>query len=953
MLGGEVPISISCIPSVEKCPYYVYEEDLPTSEFDFGVSSSFFTKPPTTLTKECVKCIFTYSSATTSTCQDFSCDEFNCINGDERRLQTEQDTDAVQVLLRHDGVYKLWPDEPNSTVNYLRFYEDFTVIGVSSMETSDQISHWFGLSDTEHDIRSATYTIGDDDLVAFSLPSLGEINTSSFDRFDAYVYYDLLSANVVDSASGDNFLELRYDFQEVDFPDIAQNLTNTSTDDLFQPLTGTCRSSLYGQAQFGDIYKINESTGDLSLVATTADFWAASGATDSSGRFIAMQQYETGFIYEIDSKTGLASGTPVIGLPEYREVLSIAIDSNDTVYAVLEYDMWTIDYLGSGQASKILSNVGHLGGCAFDTRRGDMYCIEYDELVRMDLVTGAKTLVATVGDYDDMAYGQALEYDPCEDKLWMAYSGLASYDLSDGAVTEVSTLDARLFGLFVESQDVLPGPKFNETYETENTTVLVQSTEDNSEAFAFGGFFTESTPAPTHTTNQPATLLPTSPPANIFDLTTSSTTSQPTPSPTRPGPDDVRVCMEYSRVDYFAVNEFRQGDMYGCSFRTHRKEHTVDYSEGVSNVHETMYTMGDAGYSSHTGEDDTLGGCTYQVDGVDCRSCKLCDELSFHLDGFEADCSNIVAGAKTSCDIFFDTIDAHLFILKENYVYVEPTSPPKTTSAPRTSAPESSSGSGPTEEKNGKVAAIIIPIVIILVCLGLCNCYWWSHGKAKKNQNYKKDVRSPGPALSVARATQASSFPRSSAPAATTSSSPPVEPPVVTAAVSKAGPQFQRHVQTAKQNTERAVVTAKPGPLPPIFAHMPPGRAPKVFPPGGMGGPYVGAVLSAPPDDGVYPNLICITTFKIREPRGWIIQGEGMADPQGPFDLHGLAADDGTAYWVQVQKGGYGKAFRVIYGNFDLETREFVGQYNDCDGNMGIVTMKYSKTIAEGPQFVR
>ena len=101
----------------------------------------------------------------------------------------------------------------------------------------------------------------------------------------------------------------------------------------------------------------------------------------------------------------------------------------------------------------------------------------------------------------------------------------------------------------------------------------------------------------------------------------------------------------------------------------------------------------------------------------------------------------------------------------------------------------------------------------------------------------------------------------------------------------------------------------------------------------------MGTLLAAPPDDEVYPNMISITSWSIRKcgKRGWNIKGEGTTDPEGPFDLHGLAADDGTAFWIQIPKQQK-NAFRVIQGSFDLKERSFVGHFRDTDGKMGIVT---------------
>jgi hypothetical protein len=69
--------------------------------------------------------------------------------------------------------------------------------------------------------------------------------------------------------------------------------------------------------------------------------------------------------------------------------------------------------------------------------------------------------------------------------------------------------------------------------------------------------------------------------------------------------------------------------------------------------------------------------------------------------------------------------------------------------------------------------------------------------------------------------------------------------------------------------------------------------------------------------------MILVYSWRLRArpgKRGWLIQGEGMADPQGRFSLHGLAADDGKVYWVQKLQDN-GLSFRLVEGQFDLTKR--------------------------------
>lgn len=139
-------------------------------------------------------------------------------------------------------------------------------------------------------------------------------------------------------------------------------------------------------------------------------------------------------------------------------------------------------------------------------------------------------------------------------------------------------------------------------------------------------------------------------------------------------PDEVRVCMKQERVDFFSINEFREyvpgGYRYGCSWSTTMKEYRYIWTEGVTNAKETLFTLGDAvDWGEEEEEEDlTLEVCTFKVDGVECNTCALCGSDTFHLDGFEADCSNVMPGAVTSCDYFLDSMDAKLLVLQAGYI---------------------------------------------------------------------------------------------------------------------------------------------------------------------------------------------------------------------------------------------------------------------------------------------
>jgi len=146
-------------------------------------------------------------------------------------------------------------------------------------------------------------------------------------------------------------------------------------------------------------------------------------------------------------------------------------------------------------------------------------------------------------------------------------------------------------------------------------------------------------------------------------------------------PEEVQVCEKKIRVDYFAVNEFRDVFYpyyrYGCSSITVLKEYVSKWTEGVTNVKTTEEVYGD----EISKENDQLDVCTYKVDGVECKSCDLCEDGFTNLDTYEADCSNIEDSAVTSCADPFSSMNFVLLRLQEGFIHPE-TEPPTPKPAP-------------------------------------------------------------------------------------------------------------------------------------------------------------------------------------------------------------------------------------------------------------------------------
>ena len=125
----------------------------------------------------------------------------------------------------------------------------------------------------------------------------------------------------------------------------------------------------------------------------------------------------------------------------------------------------------------------------------------------------------------------------------------------------------------------------------------------------------------------------------------------------------VEICTRQTRADSFSSTTFRSALGVSCSRQTAKKVYGVEYLQGVVNVRQTTLIIGDTvGLPDSDEADDfftdddaeTLEACELWVDDVMCNSCRFCDIADAGV--YELDCSNIKAGATTSCDSFTDIL---------------------------------------------------------------------------------------------------------------------------------------------------------------------------------------------------------------------------------------------------------------------------------------------------------
>jgi hypothetical protein len=564
-LWGELPPSdIKCEESDESCDYYFYQvpsiqtvsmDDLDSLETDEVQSLP------------CVRCEIIYETLV-PVCSGFSCDSYTCLDGvfvAEQDGGRARNLQATKSGIRFDGVYQYQYSDGRST--YLQFHDNGQVFALTSDVAAEEIS-------PEMWSYTGTYTSGDP-LNLFSV-MFSLTDDAGTLEYSATIGQDLLT---LDSADGSSEQGAVYSFVPLDFEVDTVVPGWVQSDSTVPPVDSEdCSSGLYGIGFLGQLYRINKGTGDLTLLANTGLNEVYAAATDSKGRLFAMTRASPDILYEIDATTGSHEGKEVMGISsDSCGVVSLAIDSQDSLFAIVGSqctgpnvrDVYKID-LETGNATALARDVGFLQGCTVDTYEDDMmYCLEEDTLIKIDPYSGNKTTVAEIpysyGSGNTEGYSQGVEYDPCQNKLWMAYSGLASFDLNDGTITEVAEFEGnRLFGLFVTT--------------TVSETVVLE-------------------PEPI--------------------------SQSPSQSPSLQS-DEVTVCQEFRRFDSFSIYEARDATNFKCvGHKTASKEFYYGWTKGVTNVEETALLMTRGPF------DDTMTECSYLVDGEECNSCELCDPVGW------------------------------------------------------------------------------------------------------------------------------------------------------------------------------------------------------------------------------------------------------------------------------------------------------------------------------------
>jgi hypothetical protein len=426
----------------------------------------------------------------------------------------------------------------------------------------------------------------------------------------------------------------------------------------------TCNGTLYGIGLSGDMHQIDKATGELTFIANTGIEDAYAGATDSQGRLWVMTKNDPKALYEINATDWSYTMQVVTGIPsEVSGVASMAIDSQDNLFAVVVIesglgessiqDIYMVD-LVLGNSTVLARDVGSLQGCAIDTSVDDMFCMDKGTLIKIDPNSGEKAFEAEIpfndGSGSSTSYDQAVEFDPCTRTLWMSYSGLASYDLNNGNVTEVGEFENRwIFGLFFTFDGALP---------TAGTLPSSPTTADLPTAPPIAS--TLSTDRPTTAPNRPT------PPSNRppTNRPTSRQTVRPTPPPSdSEKPEEVTICFESSKYYTMGIDEVV--DDTGrtlCYVWPTVYEYLTEYTKGVTNVQEIADVYEVKEDPLNPGE--SIVECKLMVNGLECNTCEIC-ATGGNLDGYEVDCTNVAPGAVTSCNDVLGTSGVALLVLQE------------------------------------------------------------------------------------------------------------------------------------------------------------------------------------------------------------------------------------------------------------------------------------------------
>lgn len=201
---------------------------------------------------------------------------------------------------------------------------------------------------------------------------------------------------------------------------------------------------LFGITIFGDLIRIDKTTGTGALVGSSGFLGTNAAASDSSGRIFSIKSLSGGFGQLIEFNPTTGDGSVFLELPGCSSPLDVrgmAFDSTDTLYVVLDRDeldlndvLATIDMV-NGQCSEIGDMLQDtIQALAFDAD-DNLFCLSVfflGGLCRVNATTGAVTSMS-FGSFPD---SQALEFDE-DGTLFAARSNLLRLDPVSGSQTLV------------------------------------------------------------------------------------------------------------------------------------------------------------------------------------------------------------------------------------------------------------------------------------------------------------------------------------------------------------------------------------------------------------------------------------------------------------------------------------------------------------------------------------
>jgi len=131
-----------------------------------------------------------------------------CLQGFAASTQGADKPSATQIVLRFDGVYQ--SEKTEDYFHYVRFYDDGTVITVSTTGTPQQIKKWFDRK--KADLSRGTYMITGTRIVFASESKEGVVDYDGRLKGEAI---DVRVYSHINQHSGSHALK----FVEVEFPE--------------------------------------------------------------------------------------------------------------------------------------------------------------------------------------------------------------------------------------------------------------------------------------------------------------------------------------------------------------------------------------------------------------------------------------------------------------------------------------------------------------------------------------------------------------------------------------------------------------------------------------------------------------------------------------------------------------------------------------------------------------